>query len=243
MTRQIVLDTETTGLDPLLGDRVLEVAAVEIVNLMPTGRTFHRLIDPERDVPPESTRVHGFTAEMLRGKPRFVEIAADLLEFLGDSPIIAHNAPFDFGFLDAELSRAGLAALNRARMVDSLDIAKKRFPGLPNNLDALCRRLGVDNSMRTSHNAVLDTQLLAQVYLELMGGRQPGLSLTATVMRAAPVLPGNAETGPVARQPRPILPTEAELAAHQGFLAKLKDPLWLKPPLVPEPAEDPAGGA
>jgi DNA polymerase-3 subunit epsilon len=204
---------------------------------MPTGRTFHRLIDPERDVPPESTRVHGFTAEMLRGKPRFAEIAPDLLAFLGDSPIIAHNAPFDFGFLDAELSRAGLPALDRARMVDSLEIAKRRFPGLPNNLDALCRRLGVDNSMRTSHNAVLDTQLLAQVYLELMGGRQPGLSLATAVMRAAPSLPGAAEAGPVARTPRPIRPSEAELAAHRAFLARLKDPLWLQPPFADPPPE------
>jgi DNA polymerase-3 subunit epsilon len=238
MTRQVVLDTETTGLDPLLGDRVLEVAAVEIVNLVPTGRTFHRLIDPERDIPPESTRVHGFTAEMLKGKPRFAEIAGDLLEFLADSPIVAHNAPFDFGFLDAELTRIGRPALDRTRMVDSLEIAKKRFPGLPNNLDALCRRFGIDNSMRTSHNAVLDTQLLAQVYLELMGGRQPGLSLTATIIRPVVALAGGAGAGPVARTPRPIVPSEAELAAHRAFLATLKDPLWLKPPFA---AEEEAG--
>ncbi|MBY0332963.1 MAG: DNA polymerase III subunit epsilon [Acetobacteraceae bacterium] len=233
MTRQVVLDTETTGLDPLLGDRVLEVAAVEIVNLMPTGRTFHRLIDPERVVPPESTKVHGFTAEMLKGKPRFAEIAAALLEFLGDAPIVAHNAPFDFGFLDAELRRAGHAVLDRARMIDSLEIARRRFPGLPNNLDALCRRFGIDNSMRTSHNAVLDTQLLAQVYLELMGGRQPGLTLTANVMRPT-AMPGEAVAPAVARTPRPIVPSEAELAAHRAFLAKLKDPLWLQPPFAEE---------
>lgn len=232
MTRQVVLDTETTGLDPLLGDRVLEVAAVEIVNLMPTGRVFHRLLDPERDVPPESTRIHGFTAEMLRGKPRFAEVAEALLDFLGDAPVIAHNAPFDFGFLDAELARIGRPALDRARMVDSLEIAKKRFPGLPNNLDALCRRFGIDNSMRTSHNAVLDTQLLAQVYLELMGGRQPGLTLTAAVLR--PALPaagfGPAEAPP--RTPRPIVPSAAEIAAHRAFVGRLKDPLWLQPPFV-----------
>lgn len=232
MTRQIVLDTETTGLDPLLGDRVLEVAGVEIVNLMPTGRVFHRVIDPERDVPPESTRIHGFTAEMLRGKPRFAEIAEALLDFLGDAPIIAHNAPFDFGFLDAELTRIGRPALDRARMVDSLEIAKKRFPGLPNNLDALCRRFGIDNSMRTSHNAVLDTQLLAQVYLELMGGRQPGLTLTAVALR--PALPAAGlvpvETRP--RTPRPIVPTAAEIEAHRAFVGRLKDPLWLQPPFV-----------
>ncbi len=234
MTRQVVLDTETTGLDPLLGDRVLEVAAIEIVNLMPTGRTFHALLDPERDVPPESTRIHGFTAEMLRGKPKFAEVLDGLLEFLGPSPIIAHNAPFDFGFLDAELRRCGREALDRARMVDSLAIAKQRFPGLPNNLDALCRRFGIDNSMRTSHNALLDVQLLAQVYLELMGGRQPGLSLAAS--RAAPLLVAGGAAEAVPRTPRPILPTEAELARHAEFLAKkIKEPMWLAPPFAPPP--------
>jgi DNA polymerase III subunit epsilon len=234
MTRQVVLDTETTGLDPLLGDRVLEVAAIEIVNLMPTGKTLHRLIDPEREVPPESTRIHGFTTAMLRGKPKFAEVLDDLLGFLADSPIVAHNAPFDFGFLDAELTRAGRPALDRARMVDSLELAKRRFPGLPNNLDALCRRFGIDNSMRTSHNALLDVQLLAQVYLELMGGRQPGLSLAAAVAAPALVAGGGAVH---ARAPRPILPTEAELAAHAEFLKRLKDPLWLKPPFAAPPAE------
>ncbi len=242
MTRQIVLDTETTGLDPLTGDRVLEVAAIEIVNLMPTGRTFHALIDPERDVPPESTRVHGFTAEMLRGKPKFAEALPGLLEFLGESPIVAHNAPFDFGFLDAELRRCGLPPLDRAaRMIDSLDLAKKRFPGLPNNLDALCRRFGIDNSMRTSHNALLDVQLLAQVYLELMGGRQPGLSLgaapAARAAAAAAALEG--ATGLHApRTPRPIAPSPEELERHAAFLKKVKDPLWLRPPFA-----EPAGGA
>jgi DNA polymerase III subunit epsilon len=241
MTRQIVLDTETTGLDPLLGDRVLEVAAIEIVNLVPTGRTFHTLVDPERDVPPESTRVHGFTAEMLRGKPKFAEILDGLLEFLADSPIVAHNAGFDFAFLDAEFQRCARPALDRARMVDSLAIAKQRFPGLPNNLDALCRRFGVDNSMRTSHNALLDVRLLAEVYLELMGGRQPGLSLAAAI--AAPALAaGGAEAGGTAeaqpRTPRPIVPTEAELARHLEFLEKLKDAIWLQPPFAPAPLGD-----
>jgi DNA polymerase-3 subunit epsilon len=229
MTRQIVLDTETTGLDPATGDRVIEIAAIELSNLMPTGRAFHVLLDPERDVPEESTRVHGFTAEMLRGKPRFAEEAEAFLAFLGDAPVIAHNAAFDFGFLDAELARAGRARLDRARMVDSLAIAKKRFPGMPNSLDALCRRLGVDNSMRTSHNALLDVRLLAQVYLELMGGRQPGLVLATAV--AAPAASGLGG-GTRQRVPRPILPGEAALAAHAAFLAKLKDALWLKPPFL-----------
>jgi DNA polymerase-3 subunit epsilon len=233
MTRQIVLDTETTGLDPAQGDRVIEIAAIELSNLMPTGRAFHVLLDPERDVPEESTRVHGFTADMLRGKPKFAEEADAFLSFLGDSPVVAHNAPFDFGFLDAELVRAGRGKLDRARMVDSLAIAKKRFPGMPNSLDALCRRLGVDNSMRTSHNALLDVKLLAQVYLELMGGRQPGLTLATAIAAPAAAALGGGGAGARQRTPRPIEPAEAELAAHAAFLAKLKDPLWLKPPFAP----------
>jgi DNA polymerase-3 subunit epsilon len=223
--RQIVLDTETTGLDPASGDRVIEVAAIEIFNFMPTGATFHQLVDPERDIPEEATRVHGMTAEMLRGKPLFRDIAGPMLDFLGDAEIIAHNAPFDFGFLDAELVRAGHKRLDRARMVDSLAIAKRRYPGLPNSLDSLCRRLGVDNSMRTSHNALLDVKLLAEVYLELMGGKQPGFELAARPAR--PVQVGEVVVAPVARTPRPISPSAAEIAAHEAFVAKkLKDPLW-----------------
>ena len=235
MTRQIVLDTETTGLDPLKGDRVIEIAAIELANLMPTGRTVHTLLDPERDVPEESTRVHGFTAEMLRGKPKFAEMAEEFLGFLGDAPIVAHNAPFDFGFLDAELVRAKREPLDRARMVDSLALAKKRFLGMPNSLDALCRRFGIDNSMRTSHNALLDVQLLAQVYLELMGGRQPGFALAPVI--GPPTVSAAGPAGAVSarpRTPRPIAPSEAELAAHAAFLAKLKDPLWLRPPFAAE---------
>lgn len=237
MTRQIVLDTETTGLDPLKGDRVIEIAAIELANLMPTGRTFHTLLDPERDVPEESTRVHGFTAEMLRGKPKFAEMAEEFLGFLGDDPVVAHNAPFDFGFLDAELVRAKRPPLDRARMVDSLALAKKRFLGMPNSLDALCRRFGIDNSMRTSHNALLDVQLLAQVYLELMGGRQPGLTLATAIAApasAAAALGGEGAGPTRPRTPRPIVPGEAELAAHAAFVAKLKDPLWLQPPFAAE---------
>ncbi|MBK1659726.1 DNA polymerase III subunit epsilon [Paracraurococcus ruber] len=231
--RQLVLDTETTGLDPATGDRVIEIAAIEIVNLIPTGEHYHVLLDPERDVPEESTRIHGFTAEHLRGKPKFAEVAADFLGFLGDAPVIAHNAPFDFGFLDAELVRAGLPKLDRARMIDSLAVAKKRFPGMPNSLDALCRRLGVDNSMRTSHNALLDVKLLAQVYLELMGGKQPGFTLAQQVSAPVATLDGLTR----ARTPRPILPDAAALAAHAAFLKKLKDPLWLQPPFAAAPGE------
>jgi DNA polymerase-3 subunit epsilon len=225
MTRQLVLDTETTGLEAREGHRVLEVAVIEIVNLMPTGRHFHRVIDPERDIPADASRIHGFTSADVEGKPKFGEILDELEAFLGEDPIIAHNARFDFAMLDAELERCGRAPLSRTRMVDTLEVAKKRFPGMPNSLDALCRRLGVDNSMRTSHNALLDVQLLAQVYLELMGGRQPGLTLA--VERAVPVLaPGEVA---VVRTPRPITVPEEMLARHTEFVTKkLKDALWLK---------------
>jgi DNA polymerase-3 subunit epsilon len=225
MSRALVLDTETTGLDPATGDRVLEVAAVELINLVPSGRHFHVLIDPERDVPEEASRIHGFTREMLIGKPKFPEILPGLLDFLGDDPVVAHNAVFDFNFLDHEFRRAGHPPIPRTRMVDTLVLAKKRFPGLPNSLDALCRRYGIDNSMRTSHNALLDVQLLAQVYLELMGGKQPGLELaTSRASNAAgPVL---LDAAPVNRTPRPIVPTPEELEAHAAFLGKLKEPLW-----------------
>ncbi len=235
--RQVVLDTETTGLDPASGDRVIEVAAIEIYNLMPTGRTFHKLIDPQRDIPEEATRVHGFTAEALRGKPLFADIAPEMLEFLGEAEIIAHNAPFDFGFLDAELVRAGHPKLDRARMVDSLDIAKRRYPGLPNSLDALCRRLGVDNSMRTSHNALLDVKLLAEVYLQLMGGKQPGFDLAAAPARRGADAVVAESAAPIARTPRLVQPSDEEIAAHTTFLGKLKEPIWLKPPFVEAKSE------
>jgi DNA polymerase-3 subunit epsilon len=229
--RQIVLDTETTGLDPLTADRVIEVAAVELVNLLPTGEVFHSLIDPERDIPAEASRIHGFTNGDVAGKPKFAGIADALLAFLGDSEIIAHNAPFDFGFLDAELLRCNRPALDRRRMIDSLAMAKARYPGMPNNLDALCRRVGVDNSMRGSHNAILDCQLLAQVYLEMMGGKQPGLELAA---KAAPRLV-TLDVEKVERGALLIAPPAEALAAHEAFVkAKIKDAIWLKPPFAPE---------
>ncbi len=224
--REIVLDTETTGFDPLTGDRVIEVAAIELVNLLPTGRQFHALVDPERDVPPESTRVHGFTRADLEGKPKFRDVAPAMLEFLGDSPIVAHNAPFDFGFLDAELFRAGHPALDRARMVDSLVLAKQRFPGAPNSLDALCRRFGIDLSERTTHNALLDVTLLAAAYLELRGGRQSGLAL-----EEAPAVSLLATETRAPRTPRPIVPTPEQEAAHRAFVEKaVKEALWLRAP-------------
>jgi DNA polymerase-3 subunit epsilon len=233
--RQIILDTETTGLDPLQGDRVIEVAAVELVNLLPTGAVFHRLVDPQRDIPAEATRIHGFTNADLAGKPRFPEIIAELVVFLGDSPIIAHNAPFDFGFLDAEFRRGGVQPLDRSRMIDSLALAKQRYPGMPNSLDALCRRLGIDNSMRTAHNAILDCRLLAEVYLELMGGKQPGFDLAAALAAQHQVL---SVQDAIAWTPRPIAPTDAQIAAHAAFLqAKVKDSGWLRPPFAEAPTD------
>ena len=225
MTRMVLFDTETTGLDPLEGHRVIEIAAIELVNDLPTGRQFHHLLDPGREVPAEASRIHGITAADLAGKPPFAAIADALLGFFADAPLIAHNAPFDFGFLDAELARAGRPALDRARMVDTLALAKARFPGLPNSLDALCRRFGIDLSERTTHNALLDCRLLAAVYLALHGGRQRGLSLAAAEEDG----PVPADGGSRTRTPRPVVPSAEELVAHAAFVARLKDPVWTLP--------------
>ncbi len=222
MTRSVLFDTETTGLNPATGDRVIEIAAIELINDLPTDRHYHALLDPERDIPDEVTRIHGIGNADVVGKPRFAQIADDLLAFLGDGPLVAHNAPFDFGFLDAELARIGRQPLAPERMIDSLTLARTRFPGMPNSLDALCRRFGIDLSARTTHNALLDCKLLAQVYVELTGGRQRGLTLQSE-SRARQVV----SYEPAARRtPRPIHPSEAELAAHDAFLVHLKDPIW-----------------
>lgn len=223
--RSVLFDTETTGLEPLNGDRVIEVAALELINDLPTGRHFHALIDPRRDIPAEATRIHGFGNADVEGKPTFDAIASDLAAFFGDSRLIAHNAPFDFGFLNMEFARAGLPSLASDRMVDTLALAKTRFPGMPNSLDALCRRYNIDLSARTTHNALLDCRLLAEVYVELTGGRQRGLSL-ATGDRRGPVVVYT-HAGP--RAPRPVIPTTDELAAHAAFLQRIKEPVWLMP--------------
>jgi DNA polymerase-3 subunit epsilon len=223
MIRSVLFDTETTGLDPMAGDRVIEVAALELVNDLPTGRHFHALVHPQRDIPEGATRVHGITLDRLEGKPLFAEIADDLLAFLGDGKLVAHNAPFDFGFLDAEFSRVGRPALDRERMVDTLALAKARFPGMPNSLDALCRRFAIDLSERTTHNALLDCRLLAEVYVELTGGRQRGLSLADGGQGSMPVV-AYAAVG--ARTPRPVVPGVAELAAHAAFVARIKEAIW-----------------
>ena len=224
MSRSILFDTETTGLDPLTGDRVIEIAALELHRDLPTGRQFHVLVDPGRDIPEEATRVHGMTRGDLLGKPRFAEVMDEMLAFFGDDPLVAHNAAFDFGFLNAELAREGRPALSLQRMVCTLTIAKGRFPGLPNSLDALCRRFSIDLSERTSHNALLDCRLLANVYIELTGGRQRGLSLEAE--ESGPRLPTITYAASAGRHPRPITPSPDELAAHAAFLGRLKEPVW-----------------
>ncbi|WP_298216072.1 DNA polymerase III subunit epsilon [Acidocella sp.] len=223
MSRSVLFDTETTGLEPLTGDRVIEIAAIELDNDLPTGRQFYALLDPERDIPLESTRVHAITNAHVQGKPKFGEIARELLDFFGDSPLIAHNAAFDFAFLSAELQRIGLPPLAPARMIDTLALAKQLFPGMPNSLDALCRRFEIDLSARTTHNALLDCKLLAEVYVELTGGRQRGLALeTETELTFARY------AAPASRIPRRIVPAAEQLAAHAAFLAQIKEPIWLR---------------
>jgi len=223
MIRSILFDTETTGLEPSQGHRVIEIAALELINDLPTGRHFHRLIDPEREIPEDATRIHGITIQHLRGKPRFADIVEELLAFFDEDPLVAHNAPFDLAFLDAEFAPLSRPRLDPGRMIDTLVLAKTRFPGLPNSLDALCRRFAIDLSARTTHNALLDCKLLAEVYVELTGGRQRGLSLVTATGSGAPVASySHAGT----RSPRPIMPTAEELAAHATFLARLKEPLW-----------------
>jgi len=222
MSRGVVFDTETTGLDPLLGDRVIEIAAVELWNDLPTGKHFHALLDPERDIPAESTKVHGITNYHVEGKPKFAAVAEDMLAFFGEAKLIAHNAPFDFNFIDAELARVQRPPLGRERMIDTLVMAKARFPGMPNSLDALCRRYEIDLSARTTHNALLDCKLLAEVYVELTGGRQRGL-----VLETAQGLAFAQYEREAARTPRFIVLDDASLAAHAAFVARLKDPIWL----------------
>lgn len=220
--RAIVIDTETTGLEPAGGHRILEVACVELIRDLPSGATFHALIDPEREVPEDATRVHGYTRAHLHGKPRFAEVAHALLAFIGDAKLIAHNAPFDFGFLNAELARLGLAGLDHERMIDTLALAKGRFPGLPNSLDALCRRYGIDLSARVSHNALLDCRLLSEVYVELTGGRQPML-LPEDEGIALP----SVSYPPIGRRTPVLVQVDAAaLARHAAFVARLPDPVW-----------------
>lgn len=223
MSRAVLFDTETTGLDPITGDRVIEIAAIELFNDLPTGKIYHTLLDPERDIPSDSTRIHGITNTDVQGKPKFAAQANALLAFFDDAPLIAHNAPFDFGFINEELRRIDRPALARDRMIDTLSLAKVRFPGMPNSLDALCRRFEIDLSARTTHNALLDCKLLAEVYVELTGGRQRGLILESETEQALTFTQYEREGE---RTPRPITPDDATLQAHADFVTKLKNPLW-----------------
>lgn len=225
--REIVLDTETTGLDPLAGHRIVEVGCIELFNTVATGKTFHAYFNPEMIMPAGAQDVHGLTDEFLADKPLFADRVEEFLEFIGDAQLVIHNAQFDIGFLNAELERVGKPKLTNA-YVDTVSIARRKFPGQRVSLDALCERFGVDNSNRTKHGALLDSELLAEVYLELSGGRQRDLGLAAEVAVRALGAIAAMPAGP-ARPVRTFAPSAAELAAHAEFLKKLKDPLWLKP--------------
>ncbi|MCS6626327.1 DNA polymerase III subunit epsilon [Roseibacterium beibuensis] len=228
MAREIVLDTETTGFDPKTGDRLIEVGCIEIEDLLPTGRMYHTLVYPERLIPPDAIRVHGITDEKVKGAPRFHEVVGELMEFIGDAPVIAHNAAFDRSFIDHECGLCGHPLIEETRWIDTLKLAQSRFPGMANSLDALCKRFKISLVERTLHGALIDARLLAEVYLELKGGKERRLDLSsARTVTAQVAASASAGYGP---RPRPLEPrsTEAERAAHRAFLREtLKDrSLW-----------------
>ncbi len=228
--REIVLDTETTGLDPASGHRIVEIGCVELLNHVPTGEVYHQYVNPERDMPAEAERVHGLTEAFLAGHPTFAEIADPFADFIGDATLVIHNAAFDLGFINAEFARVGRSAIGSDRAVDTVALARKKFPGAQASLDALCRRFGIDLSGRDLHGALLDSRLLAAVYLELLGGRQHGLDLAqeAIARHVADAASGGASAAPAGRRmPRPHEATDAEKTAHAALLAKLKEPIWL----------------
>lgn len=228
--REIVFDTETTGLNAGGGDRLVEVGCIEMVNRIETGRTFHAYINPERPMPAEAQAVHGLSDAFLSDKPRFADIVDALLAFLGDdAALVAHNAAFDFGFIDAELVRAGYPPLDRSRMVDTVAMARKLHPGAKHSLDALCTRYGIDRSHRIKHGALLDAELLAQLYVEMTGGRQIGLGLAAEPAGQPALSAASAITVARAfRAPRPHAASAEELAAHAAFIATIDQALWLQ---------------
>ena len=209
--REVVLDTETTGLNPSIGDRIVEIGCVELVNHVATGKSFHQYVNPQRPMPDEAFRVHGLSDEFLADQPVMSDVMADFIEFIGDAPLIIHNADFDMRFINAELNLLGQTQLQMARAVDTVRLAREKFPGAPASLDALCKRFGIDNSSRSLHGALLDAQLLAEVYLELIGGRQPDFELAADRV-AATVACRDAER----REPRPHAASDEELSAHAG---------------------------
>lgn len=220
--REIVLDTETTGLDPAQGHRLVELGCIELLNRIPTGATFHVYLNPEREVPAEAAAIHGLTTEFLKDKPLFADIVGDFLAFIGEeAPLVIHNAGFDHGFLNAELKRVERVLIARERLIDTLMLARRKHPAGPNRLDDLCARYGIDNSRRTKHGALLDAELLAEVYLELVGGRQPNLALTARQETVE-----DAEIVRIARVPRPHGASEAERTAHETLLDTLTEPIW-----------------
>ena len=224
--REIVLDTETTGLDPLRGDRLVEIGCVEMINCMPTGQTFHRHINPERSMPAEAFAVHGLSSEFLADKPLFAQVVDEFLEFIADAPLVIHNASFDIGFINAELDRIKRPPIVRDRLIDTLMLARRKHPGVSNRLDDLCSRYAIDNSRRTKHGALLDSELLAEVYIDLIGARQSQLILAAET-RAS-------QTNGIGETPRrqrevPLAPriTDADRQAHRAFVATLGDkPIW-----------------
>ena len=227
--REIIFDTETTGLSAPSGDRLVEIGCVELVNRVETGRTFHAYINPGRPMPSEAEAVHGLTDIFLSDKPPFHDVCEQLLDFVEDSPLVAHNASFDFGFLNHELGLCGRPVICTSRMVDTLTLARQRFPGAKHSLDALCTRFGVDRSLRVKHGALIDAQLLAQVYVELTGGRQIGLGLVAEIIEeedTGGTTPVDAPVTFTVRPPRPHAPTEEELARHASFLSGIADPIW-----------------
>lgn len=221
--REIALDTETTGLDPKQGHRMVEIGCVEMINHMKTGKSFHAYLNPGRDMPEEAFRIHGISSDFLKDKPPFSQVADEFIAFLGDSKLVIHNAAFDMKFINYELQGLNKAAIVQSRVVDTLLMARKKFPGSPASLDALCKRFGVDLSSRTKHGALLDAELLALVYLELMGGSQARMELEIkTVVTAS-----EASSVPLTIRPaRPHAPSEVELMAHEEFLKKIKNPLW-----------------
>jgi DNA polymerase-3 subunit epsilon len=224
--REIVFDTETTGLNPAGGDRMVEIGCIEMVNRVETGRSFHAYFNPQRAMPSEAEAVHGLTNLFLSAQPLFEDRVEELVEFLGDSPLVAHNASFDFGFLNHELQLCGRPNVCMSRMVDTLVLARARHPGAKHSLDALCTRFGVDRSLRVKHGALLDAQLLAQVYVELTGGRQIGLGLVADTDAKEIKVSGPTVTVREPRVPRPHVASVEELERHRAFIARLVNPLW-----------------
>lgn len=221
--REVVLDTETTGLKPNGGDRLVEIGCIELINHVASGESFQCYVNPQRDMPEGAFNVHGLSSQFLADKPIFADVAEDIRAFLRDDKLIIHNAAFDLGFLNAEFKRIGGESIPPSQAIDTVALARKKYPGAPASLDALCRRFEIDNSLRTLHGALLDAELLAEVYLELIGGRQPGLVLSAAKVEAVESGDQQARS---ARAPRPHAPSSAEKAAHADFIATLDDPIW-----------------